>query len=181
MGLERKMRKQHRKTGSHKKSKIQQTSGCATRFGIACCQGTSSRIIHHISISYFFLSPAKSVAALLLPKIVWRHATFPGYYCRAPVLFPKHRISDYYHCLPSDFTQKACQFESILSCRLQKSRAMFSNEMPELAEGSSVCKRHSMSWATFRSLPLFQLCSVVCNVCSALGRLCAAMCKLTLN
>lgn len=136
--------KKHRKVGSYKKAKSTK-SACRRRFGITRFQGTPSGIIHHTSLSHFFLSPAESVAALPLPKRVCRHANFPGYYCRSPILFPKHRTSDYYRCLHPDCMQKACQFESILSCRSQKSRAMFSNEMPEVAEGSSVCKRHSMS------------------------------------
>ena len=138
--------KKNRQISSYKRSKTQEKSVCGTRFGITCFQGTPSGIFHHISLSHFFSS---------LLQNQWQHFHFPSSFtgmqasldttCRAVILFPKQKISNYYHCLPSNSMQKACQFESVLSCRLQKSRAMFSNEMPELAEGSSVCKRYNMS------------------------------------
>lgn len=136
---------------------------------------------NHISLAHFLLSPAESVAALPLPKLVCRHANLPGCYCRAPVLFPKHRISDYHHCLPSIPHRRPVSFESILSCRLQKSRAMVSKWDARISRRLFCTQKTQHELSYFQKSALFQLYRVVCNVCFSLGSRCTAMCKLTLK
>lgn len=90
------------------------------------------------------------------------------------------RISDYYHCLPSHFMQKAWQFERIVSSRLQKSRAMFSKLDARISRRLLYMQKaqHELSYFQ-KSAPLSALQNCVCNVFSTLGNFCAAMCKLT--
>lgn len=90
------------------------------------------------------------------------------------------KISDYYHSLPSHSMQKAWQFERIVSSRLQKSRVMFSKLDARISRRLLYMKKaqHELSYFQ-KSVPLSALQHCVCNFCSTLGSLCAAMCKLT--
>lgn len=92
------------------------------------------------------------------------------------------RISNYYYCLPSHSMQKAWQFESMLSSRLQKSRAMFSKLDARISRRLFYMQKaqHELSYFP-KSAPLSAIQHCVCNVCSTLGSLCAVVWKLTVK
>lgn len=92
------------------------------------------------------------------------------------------RLSNYYYCLPSHSMQKAWQFERILSSRLQKSRAMYSKLDARISRRLFYMQKAQYEWSYFqKSALLSALQHCVCNVCSTLGSLCAALCKLTMK
>lgn len=91
------------------------------------------------------------------------------------------RTSDYHHCFSSHSMQKAWQFERTLSSRVHKGRAMFSKLDARISRRLFSMQKPLHELNTFTSLPLSQLYSIVCNVCSTLGSFCAAKCKMTMK
>lgn len=161
------------------KSEIQQKSVHRRRLGITCFRRTPSGIIHNICLSLSSFSTGS-----------WQHFHFSSLSVGMQTslntteglqFVPKtQRISAYYNCLPSRSMQKAWQFESIVSSRLQKSRAMFSKLDARISRRLFYMQKaqHELSYFQ-KSALLSALQHCVSIVRSALRSLCAAMCKLT--